>query len=96
MPLPAAEAKGDALVAKAGCTQAPDVMKCMRALTPLQILSLGLPTPNFLVRDGHIITGDPYEQFQTGKFNHVPIITGLVAGAADRCGFQRFRQLIRG
>jgi para-nitrobenzyl esterase len=79
MPLPAAEAKGDALVAKAGCTQAPDVMKCMRALTPLQILSLGLPTPNFLVRDGHIITGDPYEQFQTGKFNHVPIITGLVA-----------------
>jgi para-nitrobenzyl esterase len=78
-PLPAAEARGAALVTKAGCAQAPDVMQCMRALTPLQILSLGLPTPNFFVLDGNIITGDPYEQYKSGKFNHVPIMTGLVA-----------------
>jgi para-nitrobenzyl esterase len=51
----------------------------MRALTPLQILSLGLPTPNFFVQDGRIITGDPYEQYKAGTFNHVPIMTGLVA-----------------
>ena len=78
-PLAAAETRGTALAAKAGCAQAADLMKCMRALTPLQILSLGLPPPNFLVLDGKIITGDPYEQYKTGTFNHVPIMTGLVA-----------------
>ena len=78
-PLAVAEPKGVALATKAGCTSAPDVMKCMRALTPVQILSLGLPQPNYLVLDGKIVTGDPYEQYKTGAFNHVPIMTGLVA-----------------
>jgi para-nitrobenzyl esterase len=78
-PLAAAESRGTALVAKAGCAQAADVMACMRALTPLQILSLGLPPVSYFVVDGHIITGDPYDQFRTGAFNHVPIMTGLVA-----------------
>jgi para-nitrobenzyl esterase len=77
-PLAASETRGAALAAKAGCSPAADILKCMRALTPLQILSLGLPTPNFVVLDGNIITGDPYQQFKTGKFNHVPIITGIV------------------
>jgi para-nitrobenzyl esterase len=77
-PLPAAETRGQALVTKAGCASADDVMACMRKLTPLQILSLGLPPPSYFVIDGKIITGDPLEQFRTGRFNHVPIMTGLV------------------
>jgi para-nitrobenzyl esterase len=77
-PLAAAEPRGTAIAAKGGCGQAADTMKCMRALTPLQILSLGQPTPNYLVLDGKIITGDPYDQYKTGQFNHVPIMTGIV------------------
>jgi para-nitrobenzyl esterase len=78
-PLPAAEQRGTALAAKAGCAQAADVMACMRALTPLQILDLGVPPVSYVVQDGQLITGDPYQQFKTGAFNHVPIMTGLVA-----------------
>jgi para-nitrobenzyl esterase len=77
-PLPAAEQRGATIVAKAGCDKAADVMTCMRALTPLQILDLGLPPPNYFVIDGTIVTGDPFETFRTGAFNHVPIMTGLV------------------
>ena len=77
-PLGAAESRGVTLATKAGCAQAPDVAQCMRGLTPLQLLSLGQPPPNFLVLDGHVITGDPYEQYRTGAFNHVPIMTGIV------------------
>jgi para-nitrobenzyl esterase len=77
-PLPVAEQRGAAIVAKAGCDKAADVMTCMRALTPLQILDLGLPPPSYFVIDGAIVTGDPFETFRTGKFNHVPIMTGLV------------------
>jgi para-nitrobenzyl esterase len=78
-PLAAAEPRGTALAVKAGCGTAADVAACMRALTPLQILDLGPPPPNYVVLDGHVITGDPYEQYKTGTFNHVPIMTGLVA-----------------
>jgi para-nitrobenzyl esterase len=77
-PLRDAESRGEALAVKAGCSNAPDVAKCMRALTPLQILDLGVPPASYVVADGRIITGDPYEQFRTGRFNHVPIMTGLV------------------
>jgi para-nitrobenzyl esterase len=78
VPLAQAEARGQSLAAKAGCGTADDVMKCMRALTPLQILSLGAPPASYFVIDGKLITGDAFEQFRTGKFNHVPIMTGLV------------------
>jgi para-nitrobenzyl esterase len=77
-PLPAAEQRGATIVAKAGCDKAPDVPACMRALTPLQILDLGPPTPNYFVVDGKVVTQDPFESFRTGAFNHVPIMTGLV------------------
>jgi para-nitrobenzyl esterase len=77
-PLPAAEQRGAALAAKAGCSAASDVMACMRALTPLQILQLGPPTPNYFVVDGKVVTQDPFETYRAGTFNHVPIMTGLV------------------
>ena len=79
IPLPAAEQRGATIVAKAGCDKATDVMACMRALTPLQILDLGPPPPNYFVVDGQVVTGDAFETFRTGAFNHVPIMTGLVA-----------------
>lgn len=78
-PLPAAEGRGSAIVTKAGCRAAADVMACMRALTPLQILDLGPPPPNYFVIDGTVVTEDPFESFRTGRFHHVPIMTGLVA-----------------
>lgn len=78
IPLAQAEARGEAIVVKAGCANATDVPACMRALTPLQILDLGAPPPSYFVIDGKTITGDAFEQFRTGKFNHVPILTGLV------------------
>jgi len=79
IPLPAAEQTGAAIVAKAGCDKAADMMACMRALTPLQILDLGRPPPNYFVIDGTIVIGDAFAAFRTGNFNHVPIMTGLVA-----------------
>jgi para-nitrobenzyl esterase len=78
IPLAQAEVRGQALAVKAGCGDAADVMKCMRALTPLQILSLGAPPASYFVIDGKLITGDAFEQYRTGAFNHVPIMTGLV------------------
>jgi para-nitrobenzyl esterase len=69
------------LAAAAGC--ADQSAKCLRALTPQQILanSQGLirlvtvfPSP-----DGTVITHPAAEAFSQGFFNHVPIMAGLVS-----------------
>ncbi len=79
IPLPTAEQRGSAIVAKAGCERAPDADACMRALTPLEILDLGPPPPNYFVIDGTTVTGNAFDAFRNGTFNRVPIMTGLVA-----------------
>jgi para-nitrobenzyl esterase len=65
----------------AGC--ADQSAKCLRALTPEQIIANGagivrlvtaFPSP-----DGTVITYPAAEAFSQGHFNHVPIMTGLVA-----------------
>jgi para-nitrobenzyl esterase len=65
----------------AGC--ADQSAKCLRALTPEQILAHGggilklvtaFPSP-----DGTVITHPAAEAFSQGVFNHVPIMTGLVS-----------------
>jgi para-nitrobenzyl esterase len=65
----------------AGC--ADQSAKCLRALTPEQILAHGggilklvtaFPSP-----DGTVITHPAAEAFSQGFFNHVPIMTGLVS-----------------
>ena len=65
----------------AGCTD--QSAKCLRALTPEQILAHGggiiklvtaFPSP-----DGTVITHPAAEAFSQGFFNHVPIMTGLVS-----------------
>ena len=67
--------------AAAGC--ADQSAKCLRALTPEQILAHGggimklvtaFPSP-----DGTVITHPAAEAFSQGFFNHVPIMAGLVS-----------------
>ncbi len=66
---------------EAGC--ADQSAKCLRALTPEQILAHGggilklvtvFPSP-----DGTVITHPAAEAFSQGFFNHVPIMTGMVS-----------------
>ena len=39
---------------------------------------LGLPPPNYFVIDGKVVTQDPFEHTAPARYNHVPIINGLV------------------
>jgi para-nitrobenzyl esterase len=76
-PLADAEKMGQHFAAKAGCTE--DAAACLRALSPAAIITLGPPPASFYILDGKIITQAPYESFQRGQFNRVPILTGLTA-----------------
>ena len=76
-PLADAEKIGEGFAAKAGCTQ--NAAACLRALSPAQIVATAVPTPSFFIQDGTTITEPPYRSFESGHFNHVPIMTGLVA-----------------
>jgi para-nitrobenzyl esterase len=76
-PVADAEKMGEQFAAKAGCTE--NAAACLRALSPARIITLGPPPVSFYIQDGKIITQPPYEAFQNGQFNHVPIMTGLVA-----------------
>jgi para-nitrobenzyl esterase len=76
-PLSDAEKMGERLAAKAGCAK--DVAACLRALSPAAIITLGAPPASFFILDGKIITRPPYESFESGQFNRVPILTGLTA-----------------
>jgi para-nitrobenzyl esterase len=67
--------------AEAGCTD--QSARCLRALTPQQILAhdagiLRLVTV-FPSPDGAVITHPAAEAFSQGFFNHVPIMAGLVS-----------------
>jgi para-nitrobenzyl esterase len=83
-PLAVAEAKGKAFATAAGCDAGAnaDVAKCLRNLTPAQILKLSGtkaatgPYTSFIIRDGTIIPRDYATAFKTGDFNHVPIMNG--------------------
>jgi para-nitrobenzyl esterase len=76
-PLAEAEKMGERFATKAGCTE--DVAACLRALSPAAIVTLGPPPASFYILDGTIITLAPYESFEKGQFNRVPILTGLTA-----------------
>lgn len=72
-----AEKMGERFAAKAGCTT--NVAACLRALPPAAIVTLATPPASFFIQDGKIITQPPYKSFESGQFNRVPILTGLVA-----------------
>jgi para-nitrobenzyl esterase len=80
-PIPEAEAAGKKFADKAGCTTGTnsDVAACLRKLTPEQIIKLGPAPASYYIQDGKTITKPPYESFKDGSFNHVTIMTGLVA-----------------
>jgi para-nitrobenzyl esterase len=77
-PVPEAEAAGKKFADKAGCTTG-DVAACLRKLTPEQIIKLGPAPASYYIKDGKMITKAPHDAFKDGSFNHVTIMTGLVA-----------------
>jgi para-nitrobenzyl esterase len=77
-PVPEAEAAGKKFADKAGCTTG-DVAACLRKLTPEQIIKLGPAPASYYIQDGKTIIKPPHESFKNGSFNHVTIMTGLVA-----------------
>jgi para-nitrobenzyl esterase len=70
-------AVGDTAVANLGCTNAADVVACLRALPVSALLAQGglkwRPTV-----DAQVITQVPSRAFLTGNFNQVPVMIGGV------------------
>lgn len=66
-----AEKQGEEFLASLGVKD----IKAARALSPKAVMKGkgGLPWP---VADGQVITGDPHEVFQGGRFNDTPILVG--------------------
>jgi para-nitrobenzyl esterase len=78
-PLSVAEAKGVAFAAAAGCGTgaAPAVAQCLRKLPAAKILSFAHPP--FVannIADGAILPKVVIDAFESGKFNHVPLMIG--------------------
>jgi para-nitrobenzyl esterase len=79
-------AKGKAFAAAAGCPQdaSAKAAKCLRSLSAARILQLqGTPNANSplasqVFPDGTIIPMQPGEAWQSGRFNRMPIMTGIV------------------
>lgn len=79
-------AKGKAFATAAGCPDnaSAKAAKCLRNLTAARILQLqGTPNANSpyasqVFPDGTIIPLQPGDAWQTGRFNQMPIMTGLV------------------
>jgi para-nitrobenzyl esterase len=73
LPLREAESQGKAYLSKLGA----DDIKTARALSAEKIQSETKGMGNFKpVPDGETIAEDPYELFETGKFNDTPILVG--------------------
>ena len=81
-----AEALGHTFAANAGCTDPAQVLTCMRNMTPAQVLlAFGNGQQQFAetprvdwnpVVDGLDIPDQPRTLYETGAFNHVPLIIG--------------------
>jgi para-nitrobenzyl esterase len=71
---------GEDLAAAAGCTD--QSAKCLRSLSVEQILNNQAGILKYVVDypavDGTIITKTAFESYSTGRFNRVPILTGVV------------------
>ncbi len=86
VPLPLAESKGTAFAVAAGCGSGSDpaTAKCLRGLSVQQIMTLsGTPSTNGpyitnLMMDGNILPQGGVGAFTSGRFNHVPIMEGVV------------------
>ncbi len=86
-PLTIEEAKGTAFAVAAGCGSGADAAtaKCLRSLTAAQVESLAGTTSasngalqQSLIADGQILPREAITAFETGSFNHVPMMIGTV------------------
>ena len=88
--LAAAEAQGEAFQKELGCSDATDVLACMRAKSDDEVLDALPPGENFgfslsdevagswfPILDGRFFTEQPSVSFETGNFNRVPSIIGF-------------------
>ena len=79
LPLATAEANGGAtVIAAVGCANSADVASCLRNL-PVSAFLTPTATPagaTLPVVDGVVLPQQPLRAFQTGQFNHVPVIIG--------------------
>ena len=81
VPLAFAETLATNFGVAAGCGSGatPAVAKCLRKLTIAQVLALQAPlTSSRVIGDGQILPADYVKAFQSGTFNHVPVISGTV------------------
>ena len=76
-------ARGERFAKAAGCSDAPDVAKCLRALSAARILQIqGTPSKNgsYAIEipfvDGTIVPMQPEQAWKTGAFNKMPIMGG--------------------
>jgi para-nitrobenzyl esterase len=85
-PLSFAETRGVSFAVAAGCGSGTGAAtaKCLRSLTAAQVEALaGTASASsayitYLVEDGQIIPGSFTSAFQSGNFNHMPIMNGTV------------------
>src|SRR4029450_11701554 len=71
VPISEAEAAGDALANRFGCSTA----SCLRAVPAAQLV-LAEPGESYPIVDGAVLTQTPGAAFAAGQFNHVPVIAG--------------------
>ncbi len=81
-PLPKAESYGSDFARGVGC--ADQTADCLRRLPVAKILDAQVgfllkSRGDFFIQDGTVIAATPFEAFQSGKFNRVPILNGMVA-----------------
>ncbi len=89
-PLTWAEQHAEAFATAAGCATGSNaaIAKCLRGLTAAQIMNLQNSGPygteNGVIADGQILlTQGIAATFQSGKFNHVPVISGSTHDEAN-------------
>lgn len=88
-PLPFAEQHAEAFATAAGCTGSnAAIAKCLRSLSVAQIMNLQNTGPyvtgNAVIADGSVIPSEGIAAtFQSGHFNHVPVIAGFTHDEAN-------------
>lgn len=71
-----AEAGGTTFAAGVGCTDPTNVLACLRAASPAQLLDASGAFSSRLVRGTSALPVDPREAVRTGNFAQVPLVVG--------------------
>ncbi|MEZ4287828.1 MAG: carboxylesterase/lipase family protein [Polyangiales bacterium] len=89
------ESQGQRLSHAIGCDESDDELACLRAANPDRVLD-ALPLPDFFIptpddepnswfpiKDEVFLTDQPRRHFESGQFNHVPIMMGFTEDEAN-------------